>query len=415
MSAGEPGSDLSVASWAVRYARMGLSVVPIHAPIGGRCTCGRADCPSPAKHPRVRWEPLARIPAAEHQVKAWWQRWPSANVGIATGRVSDLAVIDVDPRADGGASLGRLEARWGRLPPTPCVRTGGSGLHFWFQLAGTELASAELAAGVELKAAGAVVVAPPSIHASGRRYAWKTGMGLDDLDLAILPEWLRHRGSVEPKTSRPLDTPQRTPEERRAFAEAWTQAGVDLHTGDDYYHCPFHSDRHPSLHIDSEGCRWYCFGCRRGGGIERLRRLLGHEPRSRERTRLRGRVGVARSVTLPGDRRVEVVGESHHQDDLLQLAGGQRRYGGVELEAVAELVPEPANPADPHAVAVEIENKPIGYLRRAEAARMHRPIEKARRSSGEATCRALIRGGWDRGHGNVGSLGVIIFLPGRQP
>ena len=217
--------------------------------------------------------------------------------------------------------------------------------------------------------------------------------------------------AAELKPPRPPQEPPRTLEEQRAFVDAWKQAGVDVHGGDDYYLCPFHHDRHPSLHIDAAGCRWYCFGCRRGGGMGRLMSLLGDERSSLERRRLRGRLGAERTVTLVGDRRAEVVGESRHQDDLFQLAGGRRRYGGVELEAVAELIPEPANPADPQAVTVAIEGRSVGYLRRAEAARMHGAVEEARRSAGTATCRALIRGGWDRGRGDVGSFGVVVFLP----
>jgi DNA primase len=47
-----------------------------------------------------------------------------------------------------------------------------------------------------------------------------------------------------------------------------------LEPGDQHYRCPFHPDQEPSLHIDAEGCRWFCFGCRRGGGLSRLRELV---------------------------------------------------------------------------------------------------------------------------------------------
>ena len=38
----------------------------------------------------------------QDQIQAWWRRWPRANPGIRTGRASNLAVLDVDPRHRGG-------------------------------------------------------------------------------------------------------------------------------------------------------------------------------------------------------------------------------------------------------------------------------------------------------------------------
>ena len=81
----------------------------------------------------------------------------------------------------------------------------------------------------------------------------------------------------------------RSAAERREFAASWSEVGVVLEPGDRYYRCPFHDDRHPSLHVDAEGCRWYCFGCRRGGGPGMLGRLV----RSRTRER-RGHERVVR-------------------------------------------------------------------------------------------------------------------------
>jgi hypothetical protein len=330
---------------------------------------------------------------------------------VVTGTVSEVIVVDVDPRNGGDASLDALEARWGALPATVESVSGGGGRHLW--LAGRErpLPSAVLAPGIDLKAEGGLVVAPPSVHAGGGRYAWLAGRGPDDLAPAPVPSWLSSlaHGDLQGEPGRRAgDHPLRTAAEQAEFAQAWARAGVELAPGDRYYLCPFHDDHHPSLHVDGEGCRWFCFGCRRGGGIGRLLQLLGERPSPRPRARLHGQVGKPGAVTLRGEERVEVVGEWLHQDELLALTGGRRRYGGVEAEAVAELLPGPEHL---DIVAVLLDGRPIGRLRREDAERLRPSIERAIRGDGVATCRALVRGGWDRGGEDIGLFGVVLLLP----
>jgi hypothetical protein len=269
-----------------------------------------------------------------------------------------------------------------------------------------------LAPGVELKAERGIVLAPPSLHASGARYAWLPGPGPDALDLAPLPRrWAELARSVPAPHARLDGPPVRTTQEQEEFAAAWGRAGIQLEPGDRYYLCPFHPDHRPSLHVDSRSCRWYCFGCRRGGGIGHLRGLLGETAPRAPRERLRGHVGEPRPISLHGPATVAVVGEASHQDALLALAGGQRPYGGVELEAVAELVAHPDDPVEGYRVDVVIGGASVGRLRREDAAALRPLIEAAGRGPGGATCRALVRGGWDRGEGDVGLLGVVLFLP----
>jgi hypothetical protein len=406
---------LSNAASARRYAELGWAVVPVHTPRDGACSCSRPDCPSVGKHPRVRWQGFSENAPAIDQVESWWKRWPDANVAVITGAVSGLAVIDVDPRSGGDHALAGLEERWGSLPPTPTTLTGGGGRHLWFDTGANTPQSALIAPGLELKAAGGTVVAPPSLHASGRRYTWIREQSPWEMGLAPLPAWLGTlaRGAdIDHGPRHPLaDPPVRTEAEREEFADLWLQADIELQPGDRYYVCPFHDDHHPSLHIDADGCRWFCFGCRRGGGTGVLRRLLGDVGHPRDRGRLTGTVGPRERVTLVGSTEVDVVGESHHQDELLDLTGGTRRYGGVRVRAVAHLTPEPLNRFDADAVAVRTGTLHVGYLRHADAVRLRPMIDAAVRAEGAATCRAVIRGGWDRGHGDVGAFGVVLLLP----
>ena len=105
---------------ALRYARWGWAVFPCHETVRSQCSCGLADCSSPAKHPRTR-RGLHDASTDPARVMAWWRRWPSANVGVRTGSVSGLVVVDVDRRPGGLVSLAKLEQRYGQLPATAAV------------------------------------------------------------------------------------------------------------------------------------------------------------------------------------------------------------------------------------------------------------------------------------------------------
>jgi len=401
----------TTAAWALIYARMGWSVVPLHDFGSGRCSCRRPLCPSPAKHPRIRWERARQNPGDLEEVRQWWERWPAANVGVVTGRVSGLLVLDVDPRNGGMASLARLTSSNGPLPDSPLTKTGGGGRHVWMRSPSFSLFNCQLGAGIEIKAEGGMVVAPPSLHASGERYRWSEDRGPLDIDLPDAPEWLLELIQSEAgDASRSAPVPVRTASERSAFAAAWRRLGVQLGEGDRHYLCPFHPDHRPSLHIDADGCRWYCFGCHRGGGLGRLLDLLGDPPSPRLRRQLRSTFGRPRPVTLPGTHVVKVVGESVHQNELLSLTGGRRSYGGVEIQAVAELVPVRSFDRLP-IIEVDIEGVPVGVLDNVNAVRYTPRIESSLDEEGGATCRAIIRGGWDRGKGDVAPFGVVLELP----
>ncbi|HEY5686259.1 MAG TPA: bifunctional DNA primase/polymerase [Acidimicrobiia bacterium] len=399
--------ELLIAAFA--YLGLGWSVVPVHTPGDGRCSCREPECPSPGKHPRVRWQEYAEHAATVEEVRDWWRRWPAANVGVVAGGVSGVVVIDVDPRSGGDATFESIVAEKPGIPVTVETLTGGGGTHLWFSPGSPPIpATTVLGPGVELKAAGSLVVVPPSIHASGRPYEWKDGRDPWTIEPAPLPGWLapRHEaGRAEDGHA------VRTEGERREFASLWREAGVALEPGDRYYRCPFHEDTHPSLHVDADGCRWFCFGCRRGGAVGMLRRMLGHEGDRRPRGRATGQVGGRRPVSLRGACIVELVGESRCQDELLSLIGGRRPYGGVDVRAVAELIPDPANPYDADAIEVRIDGLRVGYLRHDAAVAHRAEVEDSLDLHGFATCQARIRGGWDRGHGDVGALGVTLELP----
>ena len=114
-----PASTSPKLDAALRYARLGLRVVPLHTPTSdGHCSCRESDCESIGKHPRIKgW--TREGTTDEATIKKWWTIWPDANVGIVTGAESGIFALDVDPRHGGDQALRELEEKHSQLPDTP--------------------------------------------------------------------------------------------------------------------------------------------------------------------------------------------------------------------------------------------------------------------------------------------------------
>jgi hypothetical protein len=158
-------------------------------------------CRSGDKQPATR-RGFKDASAERAKVIAWWTRTPSANIGIATGAMSGLVILDVDPRNGGNESLSELEERHGRIPETLQVLTGGGGRHFYFAAPeGAAVPSYKVANGLDLKADGGYVIAPPSSHPSGGTYRW--AHDAKGKPLVPCPPWLLLRAPA--RTAHPAD------------------------------------------------------------------------------------------------------------------------------------------------------------------------------------------------------------------
>ncbi len=180
---------------ALAYAGLGWSVLPLHSVRGGRCTCGNT-CSNIGKHPLGRLVPngVHDATTAANVIRDWWRQCPDANVGIATGALSRLVVLDVDPRHGGDDSLAALLREHGDFPETVENLTGGGGRHLVFVHPGVHVPNrAGLALGLDVRGDGGFIVAPPSLHLSGRRYLWAIGFRPDETPLAELPAWFLER------------------------------------------------------------------------------------------------------------------------------------------------------------------------------------------------------------------------------
>ena len=134
---------------ALSYARRGIPVFP---------------CEPGGKRPLTYngfWDATNDL----GRVKAWWGRWPAANVGVPTGKSSGLLVLDVDQRDGGPQTLAALERENGSLPRTARSRTGRGGVHVFFRYPPEKEvrnSAGWLGPGLDVRGEGGYVVVPPS-------------------------------------------------------------------------------------------------------------------------------------------------------------------------------------------------------------------------------------------------------------
>ena len=162
---------------ALAYAAQGVSVFPL-------------------------W-PASKEPACKHgfknattnpaTIRRYWLAQPDYNIGSATGTVSGIWVLDVDGAA-GAVALADLEAKHGPLPTTSCSITS-AGCHLWWRATGPiQSSTGRICVGLDVRADGGYVLAPPSVHPDGPVYRWS-----NSADPAVAPDWL-----IELARARPL-------------------------------------------------------------------------------------------------------------------------------------------------------------------------------------------------------------------
>lgn len=107
---------------------------------------------------------------------------------------------------------------------------------------------------------------------------------------------------------------------------------------------------------------------------------------------------------------LEVVGEGSYQASLRTLGGRRGPDGPENTEFVASLVREPTNRYDENAISVRVEGRLVGYLSREDAIRYRPVVDWATARDHVIACDARLTGGWDNGHGDEGSIGIILHL-----
>ena len=176
---------------ALAYRRRGFSVIPIKPK---------------DKKPLIAWEAYQKEPAEEATIKHWFESWPTANIGLVTGAVSDCIVVDLDSE-DAKNKLKSLLGDYDHSA-VPRSRTG-KGWQLFFKHPGVSIPNrAGVLPNVDIRADGGYVVVPPSIHPNGKEYKWEVSF---NGHLPKLPDELfklisAHSGNTESGYRERFDT-----------------------------------------------------------------------------------------------------------------------------------------------------------------------------------------------------------------
>src|SRR5258708_7053097 len=165
---------------ALSYLRRGFSVIPLDK-----------------KVPRIEWIKYQTQRPTENEINNWWNQWPDANIGIVTGAISGIIVVDVDG--------GKIP----EFPKTPTVETSPGKRHFYFIYPGFVVPnSAKLIAdNIDVRGDGGYVVAPPSQHFNKEtgepNFKYKWVISPDRTPFTPLPDWVLEK-LKSPESIKPL-------------------------------------------------------------------------------------------------------------------------------------------------------------------------------------------------------------------
>src|SRR6202162_4741148 len=205
-------TNRNMLDWALRYAARGWHVFPVYEPTSpGVCSCPKGNaCERVGKHPRTP-HGLSEATVDRSTITEWWTRWPNANIGVATGKISGIIVLDQDGPLGPAFLHGRLlvgdpQGFPRTFPATLYSITGRFlGIHYVYKYpdddAEVPSSTGRVGPNLDVRGDGGCFIAPPSAHELGKIYRWQ-----NDLEPADAPEWLLRRAR-----SRTLSAPEEGP------------------------------------------------------------------------------------------------------------------------------------------------------------------------------------------------------------
>jgi hypothetical protein len=147
---------MTILEAALQYEKKGMSIIPV----------------SFDKKPLIKWEAYQKIRATPDIIRQWWEKYPKANIGIVTGPISNLLVIDCDTTA----AIQRIQDLIPDSLSVPCETTPRGGMHFFFSHSEGFVNRARVLDGIDIRTSGGYVAVAPSVNGNGKHWEWITSI-----------------------------------------------------------------------------------------------------------------------------------------------------------------------------------------------------------------------------------------------
>ncbi len=143
---------MTILEAALEYQAKGYSVIPV----------------TQDKKPLIKWEAHQQTRATSETIRQWWKEHPKANIGLVTGAISNLLVVDCDtPEA-----IQRIQEALPDSLLVPCESTPRGGMHFFFSHSEGFVNRARVAGGIDVRTTGGYVAVAPSVNGTGKGWKW---------------------------------------------------------------------------------------------------------------------------------------------------------------------------------------------------------------------------------------------------
>ena len=132
---------MSLLDHALQYAEMGMSVIPVGS----------------HKKPLIPWGVYQKRKATQDEIKKWFEQFDKPNIGIVTGEISNLLVVDCDSQE----AIDQVEDMLPENIEIPASSTPRGGRHYYFQHIEGFPNKANLLKSVDIRTSGGFIIAPP--------------------------------------------------------------------------------------------------------------------------------------------------------------------------------------------------------------------------------------------------------------
>lgn len=191
----DQGDRPALLAQALRYASLGLCVIPLRRPewdSEGKLKRDERGALIDGKKPSVSWRPYEKRHPTADEIRTWFRK-AGRNLAIVTGAISGVVVVD----ADSPEAVGWVDEN---LPQTPMRTRTSRGVHYFFKHPGGVIPNGVKLHGMPLdvRGDGGYVVAPGSLHQSRFIYLEEGDWGPLDSLPPFDPAWL---GKVPPPSA----------------------------------------------------------------------------------------------------------------------------------------------------------------------------------------------------------------------